>query len=101
MTNDIRRTRASRCPALTSRAALYGHADARVYALQYHTVSLGGWHAGVVGWIRTNPLGHTASGASDTVTLFNMCNRQRAQILSIESINDSIVRSRRDTRPLS
>lgn len=29
--------------------------------------------------------------------LFNMCNRQRAQIQSIKSINDSIVRSRRDT----
>ena len=40
MTNDIRRTRVP-VLALTSKPALYEHGEARVYARECHTVSLG------------------------------------------------------------
>lgn len=46
--------------------------------------------------LRTNPL-DIPRPSERYGCLFNMCNRQRAQIQSIKSINDSIVRSRCDT----
>lgn len=49
------------------------------------------------GWVTYESAGHTATEPARYSCLFNMCNRQRAQIQSIKSINDSIVRSRRDT----
>lgn len=49
------------------------------------------------GWVTYESAGHTATELARYGCLFNMCNRQRAQIQSIKSINDSIVRSRRDT----
>jgi len=49
------------------------------------------------GWVTYESTGHTTTEPARYGCLFNMCNRQRAQIQSIKSINDSIVRSRRDT----
>lgn len=47
--------------------------------------------------LRTNPL-DIPRPSGRYGCLFNMCNRQRAQIQSIKSINDSIVRSHATTR---
>lgn len=82
------------CRSRSSRCASARVDDARVYTCTRYPTACG-WTGG--GWVTYESAGHTATELARYGCLFNMCNRQRAQIQSIKSINDSIVRSRRDT----
>lgn len=82
------------CRSRSSRCASARVDDARVYTCTRYRLRVGGRVA--VG-LHTNPLDIPQPELARYGCLFNMCNRQRAQIQSIKSINDSIVRSRRDT----
>lgn len=81
-------------PVRATRCASGRYACIHVHAIS--TVCVGGRVARRLGYIRIRWTYRNRASAI-LLCLFNMCNRQRAQIQSIKSINDSIVRSHCDT----
>ena len=81
-------------PVRVSRCASGRYACIHVHAIP--TLRVSGRVARWLGYIRIRWTYRNRASAI-LLCLFNMCNRQRAQIQSIKSINDSIVRSHRDT----